>query len=184
MEYLSEKIDILSEQIRSMDVDNSTMLESKDNEIEKLMDTINKITAERDDIQQKFNSIRMAISAVTKNSPTNFSRDGNDDDLVIFEKGISEPMDQLRRALADKEHSNAALQQELDKVNCASKDATKKMKSLEKKITALETHVKQMESTIDEFNDEKVSLHDTNMEAQNKVSSMLEEVEGLQVRLS
>ena len=165
---MTQTIDSLYEQMHTAEAASAAILAAKEQEIEQLTDTINTTSIERDDIQQKFNSIRLAISAVTTPSTSEVTFEG-DDDVALLERGISEPIAQLRHTISEREATIVNLQQELEVALSASHDADEQIKSLEDKIVQLERHVQQVECSVAEANKERVSLEADKAEAQQKV---------------
>lgn len=170
--YLSDRIDTLSDQLRINETENTAEIAGKDQEISHLNDAIEVLTAERDDIQLKFDTIRHAIRTVATNRspPASFTHAATtDDDIAFLERGISETVTELRQTLSERDAEIVTLQEEIQRIRKDRQDTTQHAKSTEKEIVRLQKHIQQLECTIDDFNDEKVSLNSSAIESQDKV---------------
>lgn len=169
----------LMETIQTQKVEISTLSQSTSD----VLSSLSSMQSERDAIQQKFNSIRLAISAVTTSSPSS--------DLLLadsassfVESDISTSIEQLRSSLVEKEVALGAMQEELNSTTTAHENSIKKIKSLERKSEKLQKHIEDLESTIDAFNGERITLQEETSEMKKQLALTIEKLDGLQVRLS
>jgi chromosome segregation ATPase len=201
-----EEYVLLTSSVEEMKAKGASEIALKDQELENLMETVHTqsdkieellnftsevqnslsaMQAERDEVQQKFNSIRLAISAVTTTStnPYDSSHDG-EAFVAESESEISASIQQLRSALDEKKEALESVQDALSATTAAQEVSLKKIKALEKKSDKLQKHIEELESTIDSFNDERISLQEESAELKSQLIAAGEKLDGLQIRLS